>query len=259
MNFPVEFNLLGHRVPAHGVMELLAYMVGVQFYFWLRRRGRLGAGAALPVDQNLWLIVGCVLGAMVGSKVLAWAESPLDYWARRSTPLVLLGGKTIVGGLLGGWVGVELVKKRLGVKRATGDLFVFPLVVGIAIGRVGCFLTGLADHTHGMHTSLPWGVNFGDGPRHPTQLYEIAFLVVLGCVLFWRSRGEFWNGELFQWFMAGYLGFRLVIEFIKPRYVLIGGLSAIQLACVLGLLECVRRLARRPVKIDARPAMMIGE
>jgi prolipoprotein diacylglyceryltransferase len=148
---------------------------------------------------------------------------------------------------------------RLGVKRATGDLFVFPLVVGIAIGRVGCFLTGLADHTHGMHTSLPWGVNFGDGPRHPTQLYEIAFLVVLGCVLFWRSRGEFWNGELFQWFMAGYLGFRLVIEFIKPRYVLIGGLSAIQLACVLGLLECVRRLARRPVKIDARPAMMIGE
>src|SRR3954467_7460333 len=132
MRFPVELNLLGHRLPIHGVLELFAYVVGVQLYFWLRRRAGRGA---LPVDQNLWLIVGCVMGAMVGSKVLAWVESPLYYWNHRSTPLVLLSGKTIVGGLLGGWIAVELVKKRLGVRRATGDLFVFPLVVGIAIGR----------------------------------------------------------------------------------------------------------------------------
>src|SRR5205814_6876173 len=68
MTFPVEFNLAGHRVPAHAVLELAAYVVGVQFYFFLRRRGKLGAASALPVDQNLWLIVGCVMGAMVGSK-----------------------------------------------------------------------------------------------------------------------------------------------------------------------------------------------
>ena len=245
MSFPVQFNLAGHRVPAHAVLELAAYVVGVQFYFFLRRRSKLATQAALPVDQNLWLIVGCVMGAMVGSKVLAWVESPLDYWSHRDTPLVLLSGKTIVGGLLGGWIGVELVKKRFGVRRATGDLFVFPLVLGIAIGRVGCFLTGLADHTHGVHSSLPWAVDFGDGLRHPTQLYEIAFVLLLGAAIFWKSRGEYWNGELFVWFMSGYLGFRFIVEFIKPRHVYFGTISAIQIACVLGLIECLRRFAKQ--------------
>ena len=136
------------------------------------------------------------------------------------------------------------MKKKLWVRRETGDLFVFPLVVGIVIGRVGCFLTGLADHTHGVHTSLPWAVDFGDGPRHPTQIYEMAFVLVLGVVLFWKSRGEYWNGELFVWFMSGYLGFRFLVEFIKPRHVYFGMISAIQMACVLGLIECVRRLAK---------------
>jgi len=70
------------------------------------------------------------------------------------------------------------------------------LVMGIAIGRVGCFLTGLPDHTYGVHSSLPWAVDFGDGPRHPTQLYEIAFVMLLGAAIFARSRGEYWNGEL---------------------------------------------------------------
>jgi prolipoprotein diacylglyceryltransferase len=247
MHFPVEFNLAGHRVPAHAVLELAAYVVGVQFYFYLRRASKLGAGARLSVDQNLWLIVGCVMGAMVGSKVLAWVESPLDYWSHRSTPLVLLSGKTIVGGLLGGWIAVELVKTWFGVKRATGDLFVFPLVVGIAIGRLGCFFTGLPDHTYGVHSSLPWAVDFGDGPRHPTQLYEIAFVLMVGALIFCKSRREYWNGDLFVWFMSGYLGFRFVVEFIKPRHVYFGAVSAIQIACVLGLIECMRRLVRRPL------------
>jgi prolipoprotein diacylglyceryltransferase len=48
------------------------------------------------------------------------------------------------------------------------------------VGRIGCFLTGLADNTYGTPTGLPWGVDFGDRiHRHPTQLYEIAFLMIL--------------------------------------------------------------------------------
>ena len=74
----------------------------------------------------------------------------------------------IVGGLLGGWAGVEIAKRVLRIRYSTGDLFVFPLVVGMSIGRVGCFLTGLDDHTCGTWTGLPWAVDFGDGPRHPT-------------------------------------------------------------------------------------------
>jgi phosphatidylglycerol:prolipoprotein diacylglycerol transferase len=149
------------------------------------------------------------------------------------------------GLLLGGWAGVELAKALLGVRHSTGDAFVFPLIVGICIGRVGCFLTGLDDHTHGVHTSLPWAVDFGDGPRHPTQLYEIAFLVLLGAGLFAWSRGaQRPNGQMFRLFMLGYVAFRFAVEFLKPRYTPAAGLSAIQLACLAGGAVCAWQLAR---------------
>ena len=71
MTFPVTFHVLGHVVSAHLVLELAGYTAGSQLYFYLRRRaGRSaalgGASAKLPIEQNLWLIVGCVFGALVG-------------------------------------------------------------------------------------------------------------------------------------------------------------------------------------------------
>jgi prolipoprotein diacylglyceryltransferase len=68
--------------------------------------------------------------------------------------------------------------------------------------------------------------------RHPTQLYEIVFLVVLALVL---SRGQGWReGARFRIFMAGYLAWRLAIDFLKPQP-LVSGLNLIQWACVAGL------------------------
>ena len=248
ITFPVQFHLFGRPVQAHVLFEVLAYFVGFQTYLLIRRRQRAGAGAGLPVEQNLWVIVGCVFGALVGAKVLAWLESPLDYWTHRHELAAWAGGKTIVGGLLGGWVGVEVAKRIMRVTRRTGDAFVFPLILGIAIGRVGCFLTGLSDHTHGMATSLPWAVDFGDGvPRHPAQLYEIAFLLVLGAVLIvWSRRMRArWPGDLFRWFLLGYLGFRFLVEFIKPRDTIpYLNLSAIQIASWIGACVCAIQLLR---------------
>jgi len=141
---------------------------------------------------------------------------------------------------------MEITKKFLGVAHSTGDAFVFPLILGIAVGRIGCFLTGLPDHTHGVHTNLPWAVDFGDGPRHPTQLYEIAFLLLLGVALLIRTRrGPMWNGQLFRLFMLGYLAFRFAVEFIKPSDKPWLGLSAIQVASAIGAALCARSLSRR--------------
>jgi prolipoprotein diacylglyceryltransferase len=101
-------------------------------------------------------------------------------------------------------------------------------VLGIAVGRIGCFLSGLADRTYGVATALPWAVDFGDGvARHPTQLYEIAFLAGLAVVMVVLAPRLSVAGDQFKWFMIGYLTFRLVIDFIKPA-VRIGGLSTIQ-------------------------------
>jgi phosphatidylglycerol:prolipoprotein diacylglycerol transferase len=242
LNFPVYLNFFGHRVHPHMVLELVAYSAGFQLYLFTRRRWQR---AAVPIEKNMWLIVGCVFGALFGSKVLALVESFNHYRPHLSDPRTWLGGKTIVGGLLGGWAGVEIAKKFLGIRHSTGDAFVYPLIVGMCIGRVGCFLTGLDDHTHGVHTSLPWAVNFGDGPRHPTQVYEIIFLLVLGVALLARSRASQRNGELFRLFMLGYLAFRFSIEFIKPRETPLMALSAIQIASILGVVYAVVLLARR--------------
>ncbi|MEO1592792.1 MAG: prolipoprotein diacylglyceryl transferase family protein, partial [Cyanobacteria bacterium J06632_22] len=158
----------------------------------------------------------------------------------------------VVGALLGAIAGVEITKKLIGVRQSTGDTFVWPLLLGMMIGRVGCFLTGLSDRTYGTVTHLPWGIDFGDGlSRHPTQLYEVLFLALLGLLLYrWHRRSasqtplpdtpqpqppRSQKGELFQRFMVGYLAFRLLIDALKPDFHPILGLSAIQIACIFGL------------------------
>src|SRR6185369_7604019 len=148
----------------------------------------------------------------------------------RNNPVALLGGKTIVGGLLGGWAGIELAKKCLGLTRSTGDAFVWPLAIGTAIGRLGCFFTGLSDHTYGVATTLPWGVDFGDGVRrHPTQLYESLFVLGLVVTLHIATRArDLPSGARFRLYFAGYFAFRFGIEFLKPRETPLAFLSAIQ-------------------------------
>jgi prolipoprotein diacylglyceryltransferase len=232
--FPVYFHVFGRSFHPHAVMEVIAYSAGFQLYLFFRRRWK---GPIVPLEKNLWVIVGAIFGALVGSKVLAWVESWPDYfrfWKLTHSLAMLAGGKTIVGGLLGGWIGVEAAKKLLRIRFSTGDLYVFPLIVGMSIGRVGCFLTGLADHTYGNHTTLPWGVDFGDGPRHPTQLYDIVFLSLLGIALWIRMQKPFENGRIFRLFMLSYCLYRFSAEFIKPVYRRYLGLSAIQCACLLG-------------------------
>ena len=251
MTFPVYFHVFGHAVHPHVVMEMLAYTAGFQFYLLLRRRG---IQPTLPIEQNLWIIVGAIFGALVGSKILAWVESPQEYGAVFGTA-AMLGGKTIVGGLLGGWAGVEIAKKRVGVTQSTGDLFVYPLAVGICIGRVGCFLTGLPDHTYGSLTNVPWAVDFGDGPRHPTQLYEIAFVALLAIVLALRYKLVYTNGRLFRLFLGRYLLFRFGVEFLKPSYKPYLGVSMIQIASLIGAILALRPRKKsmdRPGATDGR-------
>jgi len=244
MTFPVYFHVFGLRLHPHPVMEVIAYSGGFQLYLATRRRW---PRAAVSTEQNLWLIVGAIFGALVGSKLLAWTESWPEY-ARAfqdNGPAALAGGKTIVGGLLGGWAGVELAKCLMHIRHSTGDAYVFPLIFGMAVGRVGCFLTGLDDHAHGNPTHVPWAVDFGDGPRHPTQLYDIVFLLMLAAVLLLiRLRAPQPNGRLFRLFLLAYCAYRFCVEFLKPTYRPYLGVSAIQLACLAGVIACIVSLAR---------------
>jgi len=135
-----------------------------------------------------------------------------------------------------------------GVERSTGDAFVMPLIAGIVIGRIGCFLAGLHDDTFGVATTLPWGVDFGDGVRrHPTQLYDIAFVLALGAVLVSvRHRLSLEPGLEFKLFLSGYLAWRLGVDTLKPvPFSYAGGLSGLQLLATVFLVAYMPRVARQ--------------
>jgi prolipoprotein diacylglyceryltransferase len=228
----------------HTLFEVCAYAVGVRIYLWQRRR--LALPALADREHSLWIVVAAAMGAALGSKLAFWAEDPAQAFLDFPDWRHLLEGKSIVGGLLGGLVGVELCKKWLAQAGSTGDAFVLALAVGMGIGRLGCFFAGLADRTFGNPTGLPWAVDFGDGiPRHPAQLYEIVFIAGwTGLVLARRSRLAR-PGDAFKLYLAGYLLFRLAVEAIKPiPMVYPPGLSGIQWLCLAGLAYYAPHLPR---------------
>ncbi|PSB04274.1 prolipoprotein diacylglyceryl transferase [Merismopedia glauca] len=232
MEFPVYIWLGNWRIHPHLLFESLAYATAFRLLLFNSRRG------TLKDSQKTSLIVGGMVGALVGAKLLVILQHIYLLWEDwRLWLLLLVQGKTVVGALLGGILGVEFTKKLIGVKQSTGDVFVYPLILGTAIGRIGCFLTGLSDRTYGIATSLPWGVDFGDGIfRHPTQLYEIIFLLLLIVYLKFRSRYQIQVGDLFKFYVVSYLIFRLLIDFIKPDFHAVWRMSAIQFACLLGII-----------------------
>ena len=216
----------------HLLFETLAYAIGFAIY----RRDRHRYGDQLADPHRSSVIVAAILGAAIGSKLLAWAEDPVDLARHWRDWQYVLGGKTIVGGLLGGTAAVEWVKARLGIVRRTGDLFAIPLAAGMAIGRIGCWVAGLADRTYGSPTSLPWAIDLGDGiARHPVQLYEVLFLALLILALTrLRAAGLSREGDLYRAFLIAYLGWRLCVDFLKPEPAF-AGLSAIQWTCAAAL------------------------
>lgn len=238
MAFPIYLQLGDLRLHPHPLWESLGYFVAFRLS---RQRFRR---STVPWEERGVIIASGLIGGILGAKVLAVLQN-INLWGTVPWPVFLLGGKTIVGALLGATWGVEVGKKVVGVKVSTGDAFAYPLLVGTAIGRIGCFLTGLSDDTSGLPTSLPWGVDFGDGiPRHPTQIYEILFLVLLGLWLKRRSRFSMEPGDLFRFYSIGYLAFRWAIDFIKPGFHIALGMTAIQIACIFGLLY-YRQVFRR--------------
>jgi len=258
MSFPFEIALGSLRIHPHVLFELLAYFIGFRLYLSERRR----FGDRVDSPRRMWVVAAAALGAALGARVVFLLECPAETLAHLTDAAYLLSGKTIVGGLTGGWLAVEGAKKLLGLAGRTGDLFAIPLAAAIAVGRIGCFLTGLGDRTYGDPTALPWGIDFGDGVRrHPTQLYEILFLALLIVVLARLRRRGAREGDLFRGFAVGYFGFRLLVDFWKPAECRGLGLTSIQWVCLGALAVCgpdIFRWLHGPAGGDDRDGMVQG-
>lgn len=232
MTIPFEPVVFGIKLNIHLILEYLAFFVGFRYYVFLRKRST----DVISTNNRLSIIIGAVFGALFLSKVVAFLENPILHFDQNL--LYNLNNKTIMGGLFGGLLGVELAKKIIGEKHSSGDLFTLPIILGIIIGRIGCFLSGTKEFTYGTETTFFTGMNLGDGVlRHPIALYEVVFLIILFIIIrrLQKLNRAFKNGNLFKLFMVAYFTLRFCIEFLKPNSFYFLGLSSIQILCLICL------------------------
>ena len=154
--------------------------------------------------------------------------------------------RSVEGAIFGAVLGVEAYKRFAGVGGRTGARFAAPLAAGVAVGRLGCFFSGMGDFTYGTPTRLPWAHDFGDGvPRHPAPLYESAAMAAfLVLYLFAALRGRRWvivNG--FYLAVLWYAAQRFLWEFVKPYAPVAGPLTVFQLLSILLALYALAMLA----------------
>jgi prolipoprotein diacylglyceryltransferase len=250
MDFPINFHIGTFTIYSHPLFEFLAFAFGYWFYKYTQRKNPT---APFSHDAHWKLLFGMIIGAFLGSRLIAALEDPAMFLYPVSW-LYYVGSQTVLGGLVGGILGVEVTKKIIGLKRRTGDVFTFPILFAIMIGRVGCLMTGVSDGTVGLPSSLPWAFDQGDSiPRHPTSAYEIIFALVLFFLLKYLATSKFKQvfreGDLFRLFIIGYGLFRFFVEFIKPIHPLFIGFSSIQLVSLCAVIYYgiyfIRRLSSK--------------
>lgn len=250
---PVLFTVGGLSIPTHeffiGVGVLAA---GVVFVLEARRRGRW--------SDELWTVVA---GALVGGGLFARVGTGIRYLAEGTEPTVTglftHAGRSILGGLVGAYVGAIVAKKLIGYRGSTGDFFAPAVALGMAIGRIGCFLT----EQIGTTTSLPWGLAVSAEqamqmpfcpqcrlglPMHPSFLYEIAFHV-LALVLLLRVRDDArFAGRLFPMYVGAYAIARFALEFVRGNPALWFGMSGSQLFLLTGFAVVVVSITWRLIR-----------
>ncbi|HVQ08076.1 MAG TPA: prolipoprotein diacylglyceryl transferase family protein [Allosphingosinicella sp.] len=208
----------------HLLFDLLAW-ASAGFLGFLLYRWRLAEVAATATARTgPYYVAALAVGAVAG----AWG---FGSW-NTAMAAVPHPSHSIAGALAGGIIAVEVYKAARGLTGSTGAIWVGPLALGIAIGRLGCLFAGLADETFGTPTALPWGVDLGDGiVRHPVQLYEslamLAFLAVYLAAL--RRRAAWTRDRAFYLFVLCYALQRFAWEFLKPYPDLVGPLDLFQL------------------------------
>lgn len=224
----------------HIAFDAIAWLAAGLSLLWLTKSARVRFPAAPTGD--LAYVAALVFGAGVGAVLFGSANLWLSH-----VPGV---ARSIEGAIFGGIVAVEIYKRMAGVTLRTGARFALPLAVGVAVGRIGCFFSGLDDFTHGTETSLPWGHDFGDGVmRHPVQLYESATMAAFAAFYVWRARrnDRFVIDNGFYLAVGYYGAQRFVWEFLKPYGTLIGPFTLFHLLSAALVVYAVVMIMTAPI------------
>lgn len=246
---PVLFKIGPIQIPSYGFMLMVAFVVN---YFLLHRElKRRGKDPQLAADIIFW----GALGGIVGSKIYFAIERGTGWeniqalgdllaglftlnGARAGQALAVLGtGLVFFGGFLGGLIAITVLLKRRGESwLLIADAVAPLLILGYAIGRIGCFLVG---DDYGVACDLPWAMTFPKGipptttPVHPTQLYEMAAGLIIFAVL-WKLRKKTKpDGVLFSIYLVLAGLERFLIEFIRMNTEYLFGLTGAQIISII--------------------------
>lgn len=211
---PILFRVGDFPIYSYGLVLSIAFVVGVSFTIWLGRRR--GYDPVFVSDMALWTLVLGLVGAR-----LAFAAQNLPYYLEH--PLRLLnfreGGISIQGGLLLGFSTTAWMFHRRGIPVQNGlDLAAAPVLLGMAIGRLGCVLHGCC---FGKVCDPHWGIvypastNLGTLPRFPVQLYELGMDLVLMAAVLWMLGRVRFAGQAFWLMFGGYGVIRFVSEYFR--------------------------------------------
>lgn len=177
--------------------------------------------------EMLVIYIGALVGAFAGAKLAyLFAEGWLD-WPRPDRWLRLATGKSVIGGLLGGYAGVELAKKLVGHKSSTGDGFALIVPFGLALGRVGCFFHGCCVGKSGYA-----GVFAARGDRWPAPMVEGVFQLTMLVMLFELRRRGLLRDRLIFLYFAAYGLFRFLHEYMRDTPAMLLGISGYQIIAV---------------------------
>ncbi len=205
---PILFEIFDFKVHSFGLLMLLAFAVALLF---ARKRGpRFGFTPEQISDVAFWTLIAGVLGARV-----AFLAQEIPFYREHPEKLLTLQfeGLTSFGGLIFGFLTVVIACRRL--KKPLWNLLdaLAPaMLVGHAIGRVGCLLNGCC---YGGHCDLPWGIHVENaaGLFHPAQIYDsLMNLAALGVLLALERRG-LRAGQTFGLFLVLHGIARFVYEF----------------------------------------------
>lgn len=238
-------HVLGVPVPTHGVFVAIGVLVAAAvFVTEARRREQTD-------ERMLYIVLGALAGGAVFMRLGTWLQhvdlrqnaSLAEQWA--------YGNRSILGGLVGAWLGVHVAKRLVGYQQRTGDLFAPAVALGMAVGRVGCLLTEVPgtptggrfgvtlDAATAQRLSAPAGV-----PLHPSFVYEIAFHAVAFALLWgWLRHRLRAPGETLTLYLAGYGVFRFLVELVRGNEVVWEGLTRPQLFLLLTVPLLLARIA----------------
>ena len=214
---PIFFRVGPTGVRFYPVMIALAFIAGAML--GEREARRKGFAPGLVYDLLFYLLITAIVGARLYyvffSEPYWFITHPFEILAIWKGGLALHGG--IIGGLL---ASIWFCKKRGFPVWRVSDVLAPSVILGQAIGRVGCTLNGCS---YGRPTTLPWGIVFKDPdslaplniPLHPTQIYEMTSDFILFAVLWSRRKKITFDGQLFLTYMIGYGIIRFFLEFFR--------------------------------------------